>query len=521
MELFDSLLLGILIVILASVLAGLSETRRSSRSLSFFYTSGGETSRGKLSHLIMASSMSLNGLFYHTWLGYKVGVYSFVVQAFWAASFIWLIYNRQRLLQISKRHSLFGAIRASFGQRTARICIVASCFSLTVLVGWEASIAGALATDLGSLDFEASIIAVLVLVVATALYTYRGGMLANARANSVQNVMKFICFSAIAIGSLFLLFSDHNAFNTAGYNVSADYSIVKYNIRDATIGVFGISALLCNLFFSLMWQPADPTAWQYVSSASNGGARNEEELKKALTNGALLVLIFPGLAGTLFGMSLSSVADLTDQSIMSSFFNILYVMPYGWALVLALGALLAASMLSTMDGLLLGISYTINRDFLYNNEMEKLYTTKNIASDYRPSDIEKKRIILGKALVLGAAIVSIGVFLAIRNEYIGLFETVYLAVIGQMAISPLALKILLGREKESESPAINKLNWICVSLGLLAGASCVALHFYKFNDGMVFVSNTPEIGGLPWLIMAPPLTFAVTWITLQSRHKFS
>ena len=501
-------LIGMLLVLLISLLVGISKYKLSSRSISNFYIAGGTVDEHRLRDLIMASSMSLNGLFYHTWLGYKVGIYSLLVQLFWAGSFLWLIFYRNKLLTFTKEKSLFGAIGSKYGNFTARATALASCLSLIILVGWEASIAGSLAKDLGSLSDQDAFNFALLIVAIASLYTFRGGILANVYANQVQNYLKFVCFVLILAGAVYLLNND-SVFSVAGYQTVDQADRLKLKWQDAAIALFGISALICNLFFSFMWQPADPTTWQNVSASSNTDASESKVLKKSLLLGAGLVFIFPGLAGTLFGMSLASVSGLTDQTIMSSFYVLLNSLDFGWVLVLCLSAMLTAAMLSTTDGLLLGVSYILNREVFGTKKAEKLYQVELDSEEYYPGKSETLRLFFGKALVLLAAGLSLGVFWLVQSGFIGLFEVVYVAVIGQMAVSPFAIALLMSKTNSQRNGRL------AIVAGLISGLVLVLFHLFEFNGGMAVTFENAILGGVPWLILAPPLTFLIVCFFLM------
>lgn len=500
---------GIAITVVVSVICGYGRSAQSSRSVRKFYLANRKLNGMSVSHLLNASSMSLNGLFYHAWLGYQIGIYSILIQVAWAGSFLWFIANSDRFIKTVGKDSLFGNIGTHFGDGARIVCVLASCTTMVILIGWEASIAGSLSAELfGLSDFE-SLTFVFVLLFSAALYTLRGGIFANATANVVQNWCKIGAMLLIASLTIGLWTNPSEFLSNFGYVSEQPIDRLKLDPVAAIVASFGIFALSCNLFFSIFWQPADPTAWQNVSAGLEK-VDTSEKLKKTLWWSAAKVLFLPGVVGTFLGMSLAAVPNLSEPELIPSMFRVFDTLPYRGVLLVLLTVLLTAAMLSTMDGLLLGVSYSFNRDVLNGDRFENL--VENSQAPTAPSDIERNILKTGRLLILGAGMLAITVFYLVQKDLLGLFETAYFAVIGQMAVAPVALKVLRDRKlRPLEEGA--KFGWLPVSFGLLGGIVCLIL--FLFGPGMVFVSKIDFVGGLPWLILAPPVTFVCSYIAVE------
>lgn len=510
----DGLVIGFGITVLVSLIAGLRRSHDSSASLKNYFVGDHRMSQKEVTNLLMASSMSLNGLFYHSWLGYKVGVYSLLVQAFWAGSFLILARYRKQLVIRAQKESLFGNIESEFGTWASKIAVAAACITFIVLIGWEISIALSFTTIVFELDaLSATAVALLVVFVAIS-YTSRGGIYGNAFANIVQNYMKTAAFVLIIV-TAYLFVDTFAAATPESQRASIDY--FKLSPVDAAIGLGGIAALLCNLFFSVLWQPADGSAWQIVSSGTDGAMQTDEVALKTLRIAGLKVLIFPGLAGTLLGMSLAGVPNLEDREIFSTLFATLKSLPFGEMYVGVFGILLTAAMLSTIDGLLLAASYTMSRDLLFRNEFDRLI---NLDSEYKKeredNRIERRILSISKLLVLGAGLSSLGVYWLVHMGVVGLFEIVYLAVIGQMALAPLALEMI--KSSSAIGLGARPYGWLGILIGMFFGYGFWV--YGSFVSPMLYVSSESWLGGVPWIIAGPPAAFIVCALVNRITSKY-
>lgn len=505
---------GIFVTVAGSILVGLPKARESSRSLSKFYLYDGELSSWSISHLLGASSMSLNGLFYHTYLGYKVGAYSLLIQAVWATSFFIFILKIDNFLELANRGSISGNISSFFGNSTGRLCAFAISLSMLAILGWEIAVAGTLGEDLFGFDQSDSLLAVLIMIAVAAMYTLRGGIYANRKANELQNWAGAIAFVLIFFLAIALWFNSQNLLEPFGQLAEPSWEQrLKLSPVEASIALGGGAALLCNLFFSFFWQQAEATSWQNISSGLDNGAANNVEAKKSIKRAALKVFLFPGLAGTILGMTLAGVPDLTDADIMPKIFTIFGSLPMGEVIAFLLAIMLSAAMLSTLDGLLLGISYTINRDVLKNKAFEDIVIIEDDNEKSRYQVLQERKIIShGKLIIVFAAALSIVMYLLIQKEILDLFQAVYVAVTAQMAVTPLVLSMLFKRST-LEDRGGKKFAWAAVLLGLLAGYFCIG----KFLTGHVnaFVTEIDWIGSVMYIFIAPPIAFLVSAITLK------
>lgn len=512
------LLAGVGITLVLSIIAGYWKSRNSSASLASYYLGDRNLSSTDLAHLLGASSMSLNGLFYHSWLGYKIGIYSLIVQAFWAASFLFFIFSAKTFVELARQDSLFGNFQRYFGKPASVIAAAAVGFTMLALVGWELAIAGGLAKEVFSLTRPESFAVVLVIVVIIAIYTVRGGLLANKRANILQNYLKALAFVAILLLSVALFQSPEKYLIEFGFVPNQSINYLKLSPIDAAIGAGGLAALLCNLLFSMFWQPADATAWQNFSAGSNKGTGDTGSATRANILAMIRVFIFPGLAGTFLGISLAGIPISSDQQLMPTIFSAYQQLPYGNWMVLGISIMLTAAMVSTVDGLLLGFSYTMNRDVLPNKDFDQIIAgvPKGGQVDIRR---ERSLLMLGKTIVILAAVLSLFLYILIDNQIIGLFETVYLAVIGQMAVAPMALALLWKKDLRTVRSLQQRLGWMPVFAGFAVGIFC----FFLFVTGtpMAYVSSNSIIGGLPFIILAPPAAFFVALLGVFCLHIFA
>lgn len=510
----EGLVIGFAFTVLLSVIVGLPRSRTSSSSLRNFFVGDHAMSQKEVTNLLMASSMSLNGLFYHAWLGYKVGVYSLLVQVFWAGSFLILVIYRKRLVTLSQKDSLFGNIETHFGSGASILAVVAAILTFIVLIGWEISIASSfmmVAFDLGVV--KAAAVAFLVVFVAVS-YTFRGGIYGNAVANIVQNWMKILAFILIIIISV--KFADTFA-SVIPSEQQDSINYFKLNPLDAAVGLGGIFALMCNLFFSILWQPADGSAWQVVASGADKAMRSEDQAKKTLLYSAFKILLFPGLAGTALGISLAGVPNLSDSEIFPTLYKTLNSLPHGIWYVGGLAVLLTAAMLSTIDGLLLAVSYAVSRDVIYKKQFDKFVSWDNDRPKTREDTRSERNILaMSKFFILIAGLLSLFVFFLVQSEVIGLFEIVYLAVIGQMALAPLALQMIRRGDLIDEGASHSR-GWWGILLGLIVGYGFWS--YGTFYTPMLFVSSWNWLGGLPWVIAAPPMAFITCALTTFFTSK--
>lgn len=505
---------GVLFTVVISVLIGLPKARQSSRSLTKFYLNDGKLGSWSISHLLGASSMSLNGLFYHTYLGYQVGVYSLLIQAVWAASFLLFIWKIDKFLELANSGSLFGNIDRFYGRATSKISALAVSFTMLALLGWEISIAGTLSQDLFQFNNTDALIAVFGLVAIAAMYTLRGGIHANMRANEFQNWAGFICFLLIGAGAVFVMFDPLPYLSGLGQETpNTVKGILKLNPAEAAIALGGGAALMCNLFFSFFWQQAEATTWQTVTAGLDNGTSDKVKASKSIRRSAIKVFILPGFAGTLLGMTLSGVPNLTDANIMPAMFSVFDSFQHGNWIALLFAILLSAAMLSTLDGLFLGVSYTLNRDVINTKHFKKLILIENdeCKSDEHITQ-ERKIISVGKLLVLAAAALSVFMFLLVQNEKLDLFQAVYFAVTAQMAVTPLIIRLLW--KKPSTEPRQKKWAWLSILAGLIAGFFCIGM-FISGNEN-AFVSSIPWIGSVLFIYIAPPVAFMATAIVLKA-----
>nr|VFK16566.1 MAG: hypothetical protein BECKLPF1236B_GA0070989_109716 [Candidatus Kentron sp. LPFa] len=226
--------------------------------LGYFW--GNKTLEPKLgAHLLWSGSLSLNGMFYHTWLGYQVGIYSLFIQIIWVCGFLLLIpfLVKGRLKQLVAEDTLHGNIGTKYGRHVQLLAVVASILTFVTMSAWELSVfEGFVTSGIGSDAQFAWGIPVFALLVAFA-YTIRGGLIFNSRVNAVFGFITFLVLGIAAI----LLVVQH------GWSYYFSSAVFKWDwaIIGMTIGWLGFTS---NALFSLFWQTSEMSTWQNLTAVS-------------------------------------------------------------------------------------------------------------------------------------------------------------------------------------------------------------------------------------------------------------
>nr|VFJ87343.1 MAG: hypothetical protein BECKLFY1418A_GA0070994_100174 [Candidatus Kentron sp. LFY] len=172
-------------------------------------------------HLLWSGSLSLNGLFYHTWLGYQVGIYSLVIQLIWISGFFLMLpfLSKGKLRELAMTDTLHGNIGSKYGRNVQVIAALASIFTFVMLSAWELSVfEGFIASEISSESKFLWLIPAVALFI-TLLYTIRGGLIFNAKVNAAFGVITLVVLLIAVVIIIWLL----------GYSYYFDASVTKFN----------------------------------------------------------------------------------------------------------------------------------------------------------------------------------------------------------------------------------------------------------------------------------------------------
>lgn len=418
-----SIILAFGVVLLVSVVLSLFASRQKPTIQAFFWGDR-KLSPGLVASLILTSSFSLNGMLYQTWLGYKIGWWSLAVQLFWCTSFAFLAFNIDRFRDALGVGTMHGIIGARFGPRAALVAALASVLGFAILIGWEVVVG---ATVLGNVAGVSSSLAVwlpISLGLLAAAYTSMGGLRGNARANVAQNIFKSLALIAGLVALLALAGATLGDFGT----VLREAPSSSITFPQATLALGGW-ALTANFAFSLFWQVVDMSNWQNLSAARASKKAGYVSILVA----SVLVFVFPGLIGTLIGISLSSheasVGAITDANVLNRVIEVLGGAPW---LAIGLFAAFGAAMLSTMDGYALAAAQAATWDITNRREVVELLEH---GVERTPEPADGKVLTIARALIFviaGAG--ALGVGLLVARGVVALFDLVYLVVIAQMSL---------------------------------------------------------------------------------------
>lgn len=408
--------------------------------------------------LILSSSFSLNGLLYQAWLGYLVGWWSLLVQLVWCSSFVLLAFLSRRFAGLLDVGTMHGAIGVRFGEGAKRVAAVSSTIGFAVLIGWEAVVGSTVLQNLSGDNQVLYIALPLALVIISSLYTGSGGLRGNAYINALQNALKIIALIWAAI----LLF------DMAGGASGVSAAPVAGLTAAAAAALLGGAALWANMTFSAFWQVVDMSVWQNLSGTP------AEKRRFAVLVSAVAVFIFPGLIGTVIGVSLSSLQPLgvTDTNVLNQVLVALSGDPFVATLLVAA---FAASMLSTIDGYSLAGAQAATWDVIFPKKVKGLLSKGPI----RTAEPDDRRVIAwGRAIVLILALTGAsGVMGLVIYGEVSLFDLVYAVVVAQMSlVGPVVYSLLIP------SGRLLRFGALPVIGGLGVGAVMILMRFWGHPD---------------------------------------
>lgn len=402
---------------------------------------------GKLSivNLLLSSSFGLNALFYAAWLGYIVGIWGFVIQAAWALSFIFLTPFSDRVRSGNSLHDFLGK---KFGFATKIVAAICSLVGIMYLMGWEIGIGEATITALlaSSNDLpperitSAASLLIIGIVSGTLLFTVLGGLKGNASADKLLNLLKIIVIGFLSYLLLQRFFSLENV-----SFVNAMFP--SYETLQEKLGVWG---LITSIIFNLTWQFVDNSSWQSIIA---GGETNKKETAWNLKMSGLTIFLTVGILGTLIGIALANIPDITPDNILTQAVQILP--EYKTLMTLGMFILITACVMSLLDGLFLASALTLVID-IFQSRKNSIWTQ----DDYNPG---KKLIIVRLLLILIAAMAMWGVKFILYITGANLFDFVFIIIISQLALfGPIIIGLATDRTSKYSM-------WLPIVIALITG----------------------------------------------------
>ena len=446
MNLTNALLTGFTFMLMLSLLLGFKGRKRSTSSIITFFWGDNKVPRKKGIHLLLSTPFSLNGLLYQIWLGYLIGWAAVILQIIWCLSYILMATQAKKISSLAKENTLHGSIGKVFGSKAETAAAFASVIGFTLQIGWElivgVSIFGPITQNNTSIVF----VLIISLALIGAVYSIIGGLRGNATANEIQNIWAGLSIFGVV---LFLIFWWTNT-GTASANLPFDGGSFSRMIINLGIGGF-----LTNCIFSLCWQFVDMGTWQTISATEES---NEKSTKGMLFWSALWIFIFPGVVGTVIGMWLRTVPSLSSDTIIAT---LVEVVSQNVIFTIFVVAGFVATMLSTIDGLMLAASQAFTWDIFKQKEVNEILKYRSIIVD-RSSDedledqipkeiIEKDKSLLrlSRIIIIVLALIGSGLIFLFTNTFgISIFDLVYIVVIAQMVLVPTVISVLFFSERE-------------------------------------------------------------------------
>ena len=460
MALLTQAAIGIALILIVIIFFARSTVAQ--RTVSSFYWGNRTLNPWQSAMLMLATALSLNGLLYQAYLGYSVGIWSAAIQLVFCAGYIFLFVFARRFRDLSE-NTLHGQFRNSYGHAAGVIAAISSFLGFASLAGWEFSIFGSLLANTLNLGSTTIFFGMYVVALLPALYSIRGGLRGNANVNTAFNMISYI----VVIGAIAYL---AYAFSQSGQLQISSAALVprlKLNFGDAVVALGGIGALASNFLFSFFWQGADMSVWQDVA----GSGTSVKNVRKSLIRSSVLVFLAPGLFGAFLGIVLQNVAAINQDNVLEILFKLLSVHP---ALGIILFGGLLATMLSTLDGLFLAASLSLVGDVFFRDKFSSALKAHSSGepSIQEPAGLETRILTTSYLTILFVALFAGTFFYVIRTYHIPLFQAVYFAVIGQMALVPGVYAIILDKKGVLTS----RMNGVAsVAAGLIGGWGTVVL----------------------------------------------
>ena len=409
--------------------------------------------------LLLSSSFGLNALFYAAWLGYSVGAWALVIQGAWALSFFLLIPFARSFYGIASLHNLLGD---RYGTPTRMLAAICSLVGILYLVGWEVAIArSTLASFLkaaGSVGSAGPITEVLLicLVSVTVIYTAVWGLKGNANVDLVLNTIKLVLTILVAgfAGALFFRAPVPSLIRAA----FPSFSVV--------LGNLGLWGLVTNLLFNLAWQFVDNSSWQ---SIIGGSQSSPHAVERNLSKTGTVVFLTIGLLGTLLGIATSTLTGITADNIIVQ--AVATIGANKWLVGTVLTLLIAACVMSLVDGMLLACALTVVGDILPYTGFGKGLTARTKAAISRIT------------LVVAAIMAVWGINFLFRLTGGSVFDFVYIVIVTQLAL----LGSVLSSWFTARQP---RTMWLSILSGLVCGFGAVAVGVISSRQYLIDGAGT-------------------------------
>src|SRR5688572_10570175 len=114
------IIIGVSVMLLASLTTSLLRSKRGLGLVSFFYADK-KLKVSQVTHLLLSSSFAMNGLLYQTFLGFKIGWAAIILQIIWCLSFILLSSKAGKIKKLTNNGTLHTAISSFFGPTAGKL----------------------------------------------------------------------------------------------------------------------------------------------------------------------------------------------------------------------------------------------------------------------------------------------------------------------------------------------------------------------------------------------------------------
>lgn len=425
------------LALVAVIFGGLGVVTRKKgfQSVAEFFLASRSINPSLVTSLLVSSSFSLNGMLYQIYLGYKIGAWALVTQLAWAASFFLLARHTDRIITSAGLHNFLGI---AFSPLTRKLAAICSIIGLALQIGWEYAVAKSAFVGLATPEMPGILIELCVFTTFAigTFYTLVGGMRSNSWTDLIENLLKAGCF--VTLGFLIVGAADAS-------HLPESWSKFVFPPLSQAVVELTISGFVTNIGFSLAWQFVDMSAWQTaVSTRSTSGTSGA---RRSLQWAGVWVFVAPGILGTTIGLTLTSYPDLTSNSVFPVLIRTLGGSP---GVLFILTVTLASTVMSFIDGMLLGIGYTFIADLLFSKVVDRNQLLA-LPDEMKANDPTYQRLVVRImagariALVSAAVLATYGITWFSDLMQVSLFDQVYLVVVAQLALFGPVIVGLSGR----------------------------------------------------------------------------
>lgn len=446
--------------------------KRGFQSIPDFFLAGRRVPPYLVVSLLLSGSFSLNGMLYQIYLGYKIGFWSLLTQAAWASSFFLLAPFSKTVANSGGLHSFLGS---TYSPATRQLAAACSIIGLSFQIGWEYNVAKSAISGLTDPPLPSVVVglAVMLILGVTTFYTLLGGLRSNVWTDLFQNALKGACFIVLAVLAISA---------TARIVTTSDFWTAAKTPFSAAVAELTLVGFLTNLAFSLAWQFVDMTTWQSVAATDSNA--NPTAARKILYWSVPTVFIAPGVIGTIIGISLTG-QTLDSNSVLPA---LLGTVGTSSLIVFILTIAIAATAMSFVDGMLLGVGFTLITDLLFRKQVDRyrLLDQPSPSEAADPSYRQRVATIVGwtRIALIAAAIGGTYVLSALGDLlHLDLFGLVYIVIVSQLALlGPVLIGLLRREAKPWSGPA-------AIVVGLVVGHGLAVLGGFLENEGLTSGSS--------------------------------